>query len=76
MKLHHDLGVTQKTAWHLAHHIHMMWQAGDFLLTGLIETDEIFLKLIDTLLKGGLTSGRFIMFGDFTNQDKERKNDF
>ncbi len=31
--------------------------------------DEIFLKLMDALLKGGLTTGRFTMFGDFTNQD-------
>ena len=31
--------------------------------------DEVFLKLIDVLLKGGLTDGRFTMFGDFTNQD-------
>ena len=31
--------------------------------------DEIFLKLMDVLLKDGLTGGRFTMFGDFTNQD-------
>ena len=31
--------------------------------------DEIFLKLMDALLKDGLTGGRFTMFGDFTNQD-------
>ena len=31
--------------------------------------DEIFLKLMDALLKGGLTGGRFTMFGDFTNQN-------
>ena len=40
--------------------------------------DEIFLKLMDALLKGGLTTGRFTMFGDFTNQDivsHQRRND-
>ena len=27
MKLHRDLGVTQKTAWHLAHRIRETWAA-------------------------------------------------
>ena len=31
--------------------------------------DAVFLKLMNSLLKGGLTKGRFTMFGDFTNQD-------
>ena len=31
--------------------------------------NEVFLRLIDKLLKGGLTKGRFTMFGDFTNQN-------
>jgi hypothetical protein len=31
--------------------------------------DEVFLKLMDALLKGGLTSGRWTMFGDFTYQN-------
>ena len=31
--------------------------------------DEVFLKLMDVLLKGGLTNGRWTMFGDFVNQD-------
>lgn len=31
--------------------------------------DEVFLKLMDALLKGGLANGRWTMFGDFTNQD-------
>ena len=43
MKLHRDLGVTQKTAWHLAHRIRTMWQAGDFLLTGPVEADETYI---------------------------------
>ena len=30
--------------------------------------DEVFLKLEDALLKGGLMSGRWAMFGDFVNQ--------
>ena len=31
--------------------------------------DEVFLKLMDALLKGGLANGRWTMFGDFANQD-------
>ena len=31
--------------------------------------DEMFLKMMDALLKGGLASGRWTMFGDFTNQN-------
>ena len=41
MKLHRDLGVTQKTAWHLAHRIRKTWQdeeGGDF--EGAVEVDE------------------------------------
>ncbi|MYC70326.1 MAG: IS1595 family transposase [Gemmatimonadetes bacterium] len=43
MKLHRDLGVTQKTAWHLAHRIRAMWQAGDFRLSGPVEADETYI---------------------------------
>ena len=31
--------------------------------------DQIFLKLMDAMLKGGLAGGRFTMFGDFAYQD-------
>ena len=43
MKLHRDLGITQKTAWHLAHRIRRAWeadQAADF--TGPVEVDETY----------------------------------
>ena len=43
MKLHRDLGVTQKTAWHLAHRIRETWagqQAAPF--NGPIEADETY----------------------------------
>ena len=43
MKLHRDLGVTQKTAWHLSHRIRAMWQSGDFLLSGPVEADETYI---------------------------------
>lgn len=43
MKLHRDLGVTQKTAWHLAHRIRETWQddqAAGF--SGEVEADESY----------------------------------
>lgn len=44
MKLHRDLGVTQKTAWHLAHRIRESWadrQPDPF--SGPVEVDETFI---------------------------------
>ena len=44
MKLHRDLGVTQKTAWHLAHRLREMWKrdgAGPFV--GPVEADECYI---------------------------------
>ena len=44
MKLHRDLGVTQKTAWHLAHRIRAMWQKDvEALLEGPVEADETYI---------------------------------
>ena len=42
MKLHRDLSITQKTAWHLAHRIRETWQdhAGPF--AGPLEVDETY----------------------------------
>ena len=42
MKLHRDLGITQKSAWHLAHRIRETWakETGPFL--GPVEADETF----------------------------------
>ena len=43
LKLHRDLGVTQKTAWHLAHRIRETWQdnrPADF--SGEVEADESY----------------------------------
>ena len=43
MKLHRDLGVTQKTAWHLAHRIRAMWQTRYSRLSGPVEADETYI---------------------------------
>ncbi len=44
MKLHRDLRVTQKTAWHLAHRIRESWddQAGAQYFDGPVELDEAY----------------------------------
>ena len=42
MKLHRDLGVTQKTAWHLAHRIRETWQDDPGPFAGPVEVDETF----------------------------------
>ena len=45
MKLHRDLGITQKHAWHLAHRIREAWRRGDGefdMFDGPVEADETF----------------------------------
>ena len=43
MKLHRDLGVTQKTAWFMAHRIRQAWEAGNAPFGGPVEVDETFI---------------------------------
>lgn len=43
MKLHRDLGVTQKTAWMLAQKIRQGWIDGSDKLTGEVEVDETYI---------------------------------
>ena len=42
MKLHRDLKISQKTAWHLAHRIRENWEDKADLFGGPIEVDETF----------------------------------
>ena len=42
MKLHRDLGVSQKTAWHLGHRIRKAWTAERPLFEGPVEADETY----------------------------------
>ena len=44
MKLHRELGITQKSAWHLAHRIREAWdENGGSLFTGPVEADETYI---------------------------------
>ena len=43
MKLHRDLGITQKSAWHLAHRIRKSWSKRDpKMFSGPVEADETY----------------------------------
>ena len=42
MKLHRDLGITQKSAWHLAHRIRQAWAVNGETFEGPVEVDETF----------------------------------
>ena len=43
MKLHRDLGITQKTAWHLAHRIRESWTIDNQRFSGPVEVDETYI---------------------------------
>ena len=43
MKLHRDLGITQKTAWHLAHRIRETWTDNTPSFAGPVEVDETYM---------------------------------
>ena len=43
MKLHRDLDITQKSAWHLAHRLRKSFEADGELMAGPVEADETFM---------------------------------
>ena len=43
MKLHRDLGITQKSAWHLAHRIRETWAKKNKPMAGPVEVDETYI---------------------------------
>ena len=43
MKLHRDIGVTQKTAWFMAHRIRESLKASGSLFAGPVEVDEVYI---------------------------------
>ena len=43
MKLHRGLGITQKSAWYLAHRLRKGWQSGKTLFDGPVEVDETYI---------------------------------
>ena len=43
MRLHRDLGITQKTAWYLMHRLRKAFQTDQDLFTGPVEVDETYI---------------------------------
>ena len=43
MKLHRDLGVSYRTAWHLAHRLRETWQRDSAPFSGPVEVDETYI---------------------------------
>ena len=43
MKLHRDLDITQKSAWHLAHRLRKAFEVVNPLFSGLVEADETYI---------------------------------
>ena len=43
MKLHRDLNITQKSAWHLAHRLRKSFENGNVTFSGPIEVDETYM---------------------------------
>ena len=43
MKLHRDLGITQKSAWHMAHRVRECWNDASERFAGALEVDETYI---------------------------------
>ena len=43
MKLHRDLSITQKSAWHLAHRLRKSFDTGNVMFAGPVEVDETYM---------------------------------
>jgi transposase-like protein len=70
MRLHRDLGVTQKTAWHMAHRIRKTWEQERSLFEGPVEVDELYVGGLEKYKHaskkkhvGGGTAGKQIVAG-------------
>ena len=69
VQLARDLGVTQKTAWHLAHRIRQAWASDPAPFAGPVEVDEAFIggieknKHVSKKLHCGSAAGKTLVAG-------------
>ena len=82
MKLHRGLGITQKTAWHLAHRIRETWARESGLFGDPVEADETYIggkrknmpNARRKTLEGRGTVGKATVAGGvarFSNRDRD-----
>lgn len=43
MKLHQDLGITQKSAWHILHRLREAWETANPVFASEVEADETYI---------------------------------
>ena len=69
MKLHRDLGITQKSAWYMAHRIRQAWDTATERFAGPVEVDETYIggkqhnKHANKKLSGRGTVGEAVVAG-------------
>ena len=80
MKLHRDLGITQKTAWFMAHRLREAWHEAefDFKLDGVLEADETYIGGLEKnkhwdkkLRRGRGVAGKAIVAGVKCRRNKQ-----
>lgn len=80
MKLHRDLGRTQKTAWHLLHRIREAWDDQSERFAGPVEVDEVYIggkernKHADKKLNAGRGAvGKRLRYADLIGEPETRQ---
>ena len=63
MKLHRDIGVTQKTAWFMLHRIREAWKIGSAAFPGPVEADETHAGAASKAMKGRGAVGKSVVVG-------------